>query len=45
LGTNWVRNPQTGIARRMFIANIRLFATDGTAENGVPIYTVVVGAP
>jgi len=27
------------------VTNIRLFATDGTQANGMPIYTVITGAP
>jgi 5-methylcytosine-specific restriction endonuclease McrA len=45
IGDNWVRDPRTEITRRLLISNVRLFGTDGTAQNGMPIYTVVVGAP
>jgi len=31
--------------KRLLIAVIRLFAKNGTKEHGMPIYTVVVGAP
>lgn len=44
LGYNWVCDPRTNLWRRFLISNIRLFATDGTANEGMPIYTVVVGA-
>jgi HNH endonuclease len=31
--------------QRLVLAVVRLFANSGTAENGMPIYNVVVGAP
>jgi hypothetical protein len=45
LGENWVYDARSQLSRRMLITNLRLFATDGTERNGMPIYTVVTGAP
>lgn len=44
LGWDWVCDPRTKLWRRYLISNIRLFATDGTDNEGMPVYTVVVGA-
>ena len=30
---------------RLLVALVRLFADSGTAEHGMPVYRVVVGAP
>jgi hypothetical protein len=45
IGDNWVHDRRNGLWRRVLVTNIRLFATDGTVNNGMPIYTVVTGAP
>jgi len=45
LGDNWIYDARTQLSRRMLVTKIRLFGTDGTARNGMPIYTVVTGAP
>jgi hypothetical protein len=45
IGDNWVHDQRTGLWRRVLVTNIRLFATDGTERNGMPIYTAITGAP
>jgi hypothetical protein len=45
IGENWVYDARTQLSRRMLITKIRLFRTDGTEKNGMPIYTIVTGAP
>jgi len=45
IGENWVHDRRTELWRRVLVTNIRLFATDGTQANGMPIYTVITGAP
>jgi hypothetical protein len=45
LGDNWVYDARSQLSRHVLVTNIRLFGTDGTAKNGMPIYTVVTGAP
>jgi len=45
LGDNWVYDARSQLSRHVLATNIRLFGTDGTAKNGMPIYTVVTGAP
>ena len=45
IGANWVHDRRTGVWRRVLVTNIRLFATDGTEDKGMPIYTVVTSAP
>lgn len=42
--TGYIFEPRSGLYRRFLISSIRLFGTDGTSENGMPVYTVIVGS-
>jgi hypothetical protein len=44
LGTSWIVDPRNGLSRRYFVATVRLFRQDGTAQHGMPVYTVITGA-
>lgn len=43
--SDFVLDPRTGLYRRFLVSNVRLFARDGTQDNGMPLYTVIVGSP